>query len=382
MKWSSLSRRTRNRLFFAAIFVVAALGIATTVDSHFFAPGRSLAAMKAIQSDKRIIDVHEHIQSLNEVQKMIAAMDAVGIQKTVLMGSSWFTLTLNQKVGFTRYDENNEELLRICKQYPGRFEAWPTVNPLDPEKLDKFKNLVGRGASGLKLYLGHGFKIKATDKYMFHTVPINDETMLPLYKYCEDNFIPVCLHVNPSPKTAPGFAEEFVSVLQKFPNLKLVCPHFMLSSEMSNRLKELLDTFPNLYTDVSFGYDDYFKEGLHRISKNPAKFQRLFAQYPDRFFFAADLVITNEEVKTQEWITSQYKAYIDMLSKQTYTTPMLRDEVLYGVALPPALLERILYKNFEKFLTLKPTNTKAGSVNWKRMRSTVDENAPKRPRRS
>ncbi|MCX5758863.1 MAG: amidohydrolase family protein, partial [Candidatus Hydrogenedentes bacterium] len=307
--------------------------------------------LKRIQEQRLIIDVHEHIASLEDVPKMLTAMDALGIGKTCLMGSSKFTLTLNPSIGFTGYDEVNEQLLRICEKYPGRFEAWPTMNPRDPDKLDKFKKLVERGAKGLKLYLGHGFVIKKTNQYMFHTTAIDDPGMLPVYQYCQDNFIPICLHVNPSPKT-PGFAEEFVAMLNAYPDLKVVCPHFMLSSILQTRLEELLDTYPNLYTDVSFGHDDFLRDGLRRISKFPTKFRALFAKYPTRFMFSTDLVITPEAEKTVEWIEDRYSAYLTMLTQDRYTTPVLPHDSLRGLGLEPKLLERVLYKNFQDFAAL------------------------------
>ncbi len=313
------------------------------------------------------INIHEHIQSEAEVPKLLAVMDALGIERTVLVGSSWFTITLNEDVGFTRYDENNEALLRIVERYPGRFEAWPTVNPEDPDMLAKFQSLVDRGATGLKLYLGHGFKSKKTGKYFFHTRPLDDPKMLPLYAYCEKHFVPVCFHVNPGPKT-PGFAEEFIAVLTQFPDLKVICPHFMLSSIKDSRLREFLDTFPNLYSDISFGHDDYLKAGLKRISRDPAKYRGLFMTYPDRFMFGTDCVITANERKDETWIRARYRSYLDMLRKETYQTPLLPRQTLHGLNLAPDLLDRILHANYETFLARKPTSTQiTRTIDWSHM---------------
>ena len=316
-----------------------------------------------IQAECLILNDHEHIQSINEAPRMVGAMDQLGIKRVALMGSSWFTITLNPAVGFTRYDENNEELLKICQEYPGRFEAWPTVDPHDPEKLEKFKDYMSRGATGLKLYLGHGFIIPKTNKYMFHTMAVDDPRMFPLYEYCQENFIPVDLHVNPGP-TRPGFMQEFVAMLYQFPDLKVVCPHFMLSTIQymksktgSSRLEQFLDTFPNLYTDTSFGHDDFLVPGLKRLSKERDRFRALFKKYPTRIFYSTDLVVTQIDFKSQQWIYDRFKAYLDMLAKDTYTTPIMPDETLRGLALPPNLLERALYKNYEDFLASRPRNT-------------------------
>ena len=364
------------------VYLLAAVLIAGVVGATVFfrytgAGGSNAKLVQQVLAERRIVDVHEHIRAVEDVPKMLAAMDAVGIGKTCLMGSSLFTLTLNPSVGFSKTDENNEQLMKICEQYPGRFEAWPAMDPQDPHKLEKFQALVQRGAQGLKLYLGHGYIIKKTDKYIFHTVAMDDPQMLPVYKYCSDSFIPVVLHVQPDRKLGPGFLEEFVAVLMEFPAMKLVCPHFMLSSKSPKRLHELLDTFPNLYSDVSFGHDDFLIPGLKRISDSPQRFRDLFAKYPNRFMFSTDLVVTDEPIKTQQWIQERFQAYFDMLTKQTYATPLIPGETLNGLNLPPAMLERIFYKNYEDFLALKPANAKANkSIEWSKLGGSPIDRKP------
>ncbi len=324
----------------------------------------------------RVVNAHEHIESLEEAPKLLAVMDRIGFAKTVLVGSSRFTITLDQRHGFEGIDANNEELMKIADAYPGRFEAWPTVDPRDPTKLEKFKGLVARGATGLKLYLGHGFVSELTGDWMFHLVALDDPGMLPLYAYCEREFIPVCYHVNPGPKT-PGLAEEFVAVLDRFPDLKVNCPHFMLSSIRDSRLREFLDTYPNLVTDVSFGHDDYLKQGLRRISANRGKFRGLFTAYPNRFLYATDCVITSARRKTEDWIEIRFRAYLDMLTADSYTTPLLPGERLRGLALPDELAEAILFRNYESFVAGRPRGTRIErEIDWERAGLTPSERRP------
>ena len=168
------------------------------------------------------------------------------------------------------------------------WEAWPTIDPEDPDKLGKLKNYVANGASGLKLYLGHGHRERNPPGYFFHKMPMDDPKMVPVYAYVQANNIPVMFHVNPGP-TKPGFAKEFISVLKQFPDMKVIAPHFILSSIKESRLREFLDTFPNLYSDISFGRDPYLRRGLTRISKRPQKFHNLFTAYPNRFMFGSDV---------------------------------------------------------------------------------------------
>jgi PAS domain-containing protein len=134
------------------------------------------------------------------------------------------------------------------------------------------------------------------------------------------------------------------------------------------RLRELLDCFPNLYTDIGFGFEDYLKQGMERISKDPRKFTEIFTKYSGRIMFATDLVIDASKVKTQQWIADRFKTYMDMLTQQTYTSPVMPGETLKGLALPPAILERVLYKNYEEFVKSRPKGTKVQPVSWTRMK--------------
>jgi len=323
----------------------------------------------------RIINVHEHIQSLDQAKVHLTVMDKLGVERMALLGSSWFTITLRDEVGFTRYDENDEELMKIVRTYPGRFDAWPVINPVDPDKLDKFKALMDRGATGLKLFIGHGYTTRKTNEYIFHPIAMDDPQMMPVYDHCEKNGIPVLIYVNPSP-VKPGFCEEFVSVLQQFPDMVVNCPHFMLSSIKDSRLREFLATFPNLYTDISFG-DAFMKAGFTRISKNPTKFRKLFMDYPDRFMFGTDLVLTEARHKSEEWVHNQFQAYLDMLTRETYTTPCIPGETLRGVALSKELLDGVLFRNYDKFLARKPRGTKiARAINWSNMGVTPTRREP------
>jgi len=316
-------------------------------------------------AERRIVNAHEHIQSAREVGKLKAVMDQLGIGRTLLFGSSWFTITLNPDHGFTRYDQNNAAIMRIIEAEPQRFEAWPTLDPRDPDKLAKIRGLVAQGAKGVKLYLGHGYVDKGTDAYLFHAMAMDDPAMLPFYAWCQENFVPIMYHVNPY---KPGFAEEFIAVLTQFPDLKVIAPHFILSSIKSTRLREFLDTFPNLYSDVSFGHDDFLTKGLKRISRNPGKFKKLFRAYPDRFMFGTDLVVTEHPRKSTAWMSARVRAYLNMLAAESYEVDFLPGKRLNGLALSGEALERILYRNYEDFMAARPRGTRiTRAIDWSRM---------------
>jgi predicted TIM-barrel fold metal-dependent hydrolase len=189
--------------------------------------------------------------------------------------------------------------------------------------------------------------------------------MLAFYAWCQANFVPVMLHVNPY---IPGFAEELIAVLKRYPDLKVIAPHFILSSILDSRLQELLDTFPNLYSDISFGHDDFLTAGLKRISNNQKKFKRLLEKYPQRFIFGTDLVITEHVRKDVPWMTQRYRAYLNMLSSDTYETTLIPGQRLRGVSLAGEALEGVLYRNYTDFMALRPKGTRiVRKIDWTRM---------------
>ncbi|MBX3180885.1 MAG: amidohydrolase family protein [Candidatus Hydrogenedentes bacterium] len=333
----------------------------------------SYLTIPRLVEEKRIVNAHEHIQGEENLEALLSQMDALGIGKTVLVGSPWFTFALYERAGFTRYDENNAALVAMAQAHPDRLEAWPTLNPTDPDKLEKLKALVAEGATGLKLYLGHGYTTRQ-NTYIFRPVAMDDPGMMPVYAYLAEQHLPVCLHVNPA---KPGFLDEFVAVLTRYPDLKVNTPHYFLSSMAHSRLREMLRTFPNMYVDISFGHDDYLKTGLDRVSKNPAGFRALFEEFPDRFIFGTDYVITSLRPQPLAWYRTRTAAYLDMLSRDQYTTELLPGRTLRGLALPAPLLENILYRNYERFRALKPSGTQiTRALDWSRLNVRPVTRAP------
>ncbi|MFP4500097.1 MAG: amidohydrolase family protein [Candidatus Hydrogenedentota bacterium] len=329
-----------------------------------------LEALERIQEAQLIVNAHEHAENIDDVERLQPANEAHGIGMTVLLGSSHFTITLNPRVGFTRYDEYNDNMLEIAQEYPDHFQAWPTISPTDPMMVTKLDAYMQQGASGLKLYTGHGYVSPVDNTYLFHPIAMDDARMFPLYEYLEKNNVPTIWHVNPY---KIGFAQEFIEVLRLFPDMRVICPHFMLSSIKDSRLREYLDTFPNLYSDVSFGHDDFLIAGLKRISGSPDKFRDIFNTYPDRFMFGTDLVVTNHPVKTTEWLGERMQAYLDMLTKETYTVSFIKGDdgepaVLNGLEITSPLLDNILYHNFNRFMASDPEGTEiTREINWSRI---------------
>ncbi|WP_455392402.1 amidohydrolase family protein [[Eubacterium] cellulosolvens] len=305
-----------------------------------------------------IINGHEHIQNFEQGEKWLAAMDQVGVSTTVMLGSPDATFYLKPSGHFNKYKENNEELFKLVDKYPENFIAYPTIYTYDENKLDLLKNYIKRGALGLKLFNGH-FAV-----FYEHLGPLNESSMFSVYEYCEKEHIPIIYHIHLGQEK---LQKEFEEILEAFPNLIMNVPHFMLSSinlwqtNGQGRLRYYLETYPNLYTDVSFGY--WVKDGLWRISNHTEVFRDFMIEFQDRFTFGTDMVCTREKRKTVEWVANLTQGYIDILEKTHFNltvTPDVEGDfngdapgTHNGMNLPKSVLDKIYYDNMVKFLNFR-----------------------------
>ena len=297
----------------------------------------------------RMIDVHEHVQSEDQLKVLIPAMKKHNVKTVFLLGTPMETILLNGQKTFTKYDENNAEILKIANRDPNRFKAFCTIDPRDPKKLVKLKQCMLSGGTGLKLYNGNGFF------YDTFKTPLDSRSMFSIYDYAEREGVPIIFHVN-----GGKYLNEFESVLNRFPNLKINVPHFMLLSSRPNQLIRIFDKYPNLYTDTSFGFIDFTVQGFERFSKQSNLYRELIEKYADRILFATDEVLTNTDGKEADYMKKRLKCYRDFLEKEKYRCPLVDEwyrqkgqeppEAYSGMNLGKEVLKKIYRENPQRFL--------------------------------
>jgi len=331
----------------------------------------------------RIIDAHEHIQSINEASALREINDNLGISKTILVASPAETLGTVPAGNFSRYHENNEAILSISKKFPDQFIPFCTLDTRQAFALSYLKKCLSNGGKGLKLYNGHS---------QFYDVlkgPLDNPRLDPLYSFLNGTELPVLYHIN-----IAKYEEELNRLLKKFPKLRIEIPHFMVSSANLTRVSEFFNKYPNLYTDISFGAPEFMADGLLRISHQHEEFTEFFTTYAERILFGADIVITSNKTKNPEMIKDILQCYISLLEKDYYACkPMvelystkadathrkltlcqkrgkmdclpLRLEYernldlaeesshLQGLELPPEILNQIFETNADRFLKTK-----------------------------
>lgn len=308
----------------------------------------------------KIVNAHDHLYREQDLGKYLAAAEEMDIERTLFVASSTYTF-----LGAGHEKETNqgnawssEEILRCAEKYPGKIIPFVTLHPDDQDKVALLESYKERGAAGLKLYTGHG---------NFYDRPLDAPEMLPVYEWCEANRFPLCWHVN-----LTRYADEFTRVMLKYPKLKVIVPHigqafYNPQGREMEVIQKLLDLYPGVFVDLSFGTRQILVAGLDRVSQQNAAFRAFIDKYPDRVLWGTDMVVTGNTEKTQAWITSILRACRDMLEKETYTFWMAAEGsgyetaqtknaygVLRGLALPEEQLRKIYETNYDRFMALEP----------------------------
>ena len=306
--------------------------------------------------DFKVVNAHEHLMSRKFLTKYLRAAEETGVASTLFVASSEYTLKGGSADQTRGNDENTEEILAAAREHPGMIIPFCTIHPGDPEKLDKIKKFAAEGAKGLKLYTGHG---------NFYKQPLDAPDMMPVYAYCEEARFPICWHVN-----LIKYAAEFERVMQKYPKLIVIVPHFGVAffhprEAPFQELQRLMQTYPNLYTDTSFGTRSILIDGLEAVSHDPQPFRDFIAKFSDRVLFGTDMVITGNKEKTEKWIADVIRACREILEQDTFTFYMgakgspyasrksdNENGVFHGLALDDDTLRKIYETNFERLMAL------------------------------
>lgn len=314
--------------------------------------GRLTEEVRARRQNFNIINAHEHVQNEECLPLLRKAMGDCQVQKMVMLGTPDFTFFLKTEYGFTGYEKNNDFIVKLSQDYPNEFAALVTLDPLDDHKTEKLRRYKEEGIAGVKLYNGHG-----TFYDLFFKMSLIDAGMMEIYAFCEQEQLPILYHIN-----AGRFLTDFEHILQEFPNLIIIAPHFMMSTSNLNRLNRFMREYPQLYLDISFGHPDFLVAGFDRISNFHKDFRDFVIKYRDRITYGTDLVVTTYLAKSRAYIDDVQLAYMDLLEKEEFKLPpsiynmMSRGAaknidinwIYHGLNLDEETLKMIYHDNAEK----------------------------------
>lgn len=235
-----------------------------------------------ITPDDYVEMVRDRIDPTGE--KLIAAMDEAGIDKSVIFGVDWaYGVTGEPKV---QNREQNRYLAEYAKEYEGRFIPLAALDPRRPDVIRQATEAIEEwGMKGFKLMPSAGFRP-------------NDPLCFPFYEKCAEWQVPIMFHSGglefnweySSPNLIASAAEEF-------PEVKMIMAHAGLESWEQCRLA--CAALPNVFMDISIRQFDY--------QINREKFYGWLRDMIDwtgpwKILFATDAPLPTFYLPTKDWV--------------------------------------------------------------------------------
>lgn len=301
------------------------------------------------------IDVHNHQFNMpnQDLNELVEAMNAMNMQIMVNLSG--------RGRGSTEHLKGSLENVRNTA--PERFLVFTNIdlNGIDEpgwteNAVRQLEEDVAMGASGLKIYKSQG---------MFNTdgqgnrITIDDPRIDPVWAKCGELNIPVLIHaadpksfwdphdennerwlelkVRPGRKRGPDNPapwEEIIAeqhhIFEKHPETKFINAHLGWYGNDLRTLGELLDKFPNMYTEIG--------AVIAELGRQPRMAKAFLTQYQDRVLFGKDA-----------WNPEEYHTYFRVLETADEYFPYYKRYHafwrMYGLDLDDEVLKKIYYKN-------------------------------------
>ncbi len=264
------------------------------------------AAPARVTSER--FDMHVHLVE-DAVGELLAALDRHGIGQAVVLASPHLDPAHPPADGddaFAGWRAANERLLAQTSAHRDRLLPFVTLDPAQVEA-GEVEGWLGRGACGVKLYIGH---------HDLRRRPLADPSHEALFTLLEQRRVPLLLHVNTF-----RFEDELGALLTAHPGLEVVCAHLCGSRTDLDRLERLLHTYPGLRVDTSHGAGPPGVEGFANLERERERMRRLIHAEPGRFLFGSDLVTAtvagNREATRVDW-DRQIAANVGLLAAGSF----------------------------------------------------------------
>ena len=248
------------------------------------------------------------------------------------------------------------------KNYPGiKIRAFGCFHEDDIYKdvpyEEQYKLLMALGCDGIKFIqmkpdrrklIGKGINHPSYDKAF--SMMEEDGTPVTIHSGDPQNFwdignigIPGRYYGDGTFLSAEELYREDFEMLDRHPRLNVTFAHFFFLSEDIDRVRGLLEKYPNLKLDLTPGVEMF--EGF---SKDIDRWHDLFEEYSDRIMFGTDI---GDENKTERnfSLTVCLREYL-CHDRSEYIMPMYYGYRVKGMDLSDDAFEKICYSNYIRFV--------------------------------
>jgi len=304
-----------------------------------------------------IIDMHSHpyAKTAQEIEAWVGNMDAVGIERTMIL-----TMTTG-----TEFDETYQKYAK----HPERFEIWcgfdftgydkPGFGPAAVKELERCRQAGARGVGEIH-DKGQGLRSGKSKAPGMHP---DDARMDSLFEKCGELGMPISLHVadpiwmyqkmdrhndglmnayewrldnQPNIVGLSGMVDIFERTLARHRNTTFIACHFMNLDYDLGRLGEVLERNPNLYADISARYAE-----TAPIPRFAAQF---YEKHADRLVYGTDMGVD----KAMYRVTFRI---LESLDEHFYETEQFSYHwSLNGLGLSDAILRQVYHENAVRLL--------------------------------
>ena len=339
------------------------------MDFESYNPPSTLVVPENIVTSAKFpfIDVHNHQWGLDDekISNLVSEMDDLNMGVMVNLSGRGFNRE-TRDVGSQKYlSDMVENTQRVAK---GRMIVFTNVSFVGigqkgwaESAVKQLEEDVKNGANGLKIYKSLGLRnVDSSGK----RVAIDDERLDAIWAKCGELGIPVLIHAaDPKPfweshddqnerwlelKLRPGRKrsdtnpvpwEQIISeqhnIFKKHSNTKFINAHLGWYANNLDKLGEILDLYPNMYTEIG--------AVIAELGRQPRRAKKFFDKYQDRVMFGKDSY--NKE---------QYYTYFRVLETADEYFPYYKKYhaywKMYGLDLSDEILRKLYYKNALKVI--------------------------------
>jgi predicted TIM-barrel fold metal-dependent hydrolase len=311
-----------------------------------------------------VVDVHNHLGAgkarltPQTVNRYLTEMAEAGVRTVVNLDGGWG-------------ERLTETLAALDLAHPGRFLTFAQVNfegVDDPDwgqrEAKRLDESFRAGAKGLKFHKSLGLRYRYQDGRL---MPIDDPKLDAVWETCAKHRRPVVIHIaDPAAfftpldrfnerwhelNSNPGwlfFGKDFPRrqdlldqlhrVIAKHPKTTFINTHFGNNAEDLAAVADKLDKYPNMFVDID--------ARISELGRQPYTARRFFLKYQDRIMFGTDTTPRRDAYRVYFRFLETDDEYFDCSAshhRQGFWN-------IYGIFLPPEVLEKVYRKNAERVL--------------------------------
>ncbi len=302
------------------------------------------------------IDYHNHLDALDP-REVLRVMDSCGIERIVNITMKTGDAALDIVRKFKSVDAHRFATIGWMDWSGVESPHFPVISC---ERLEK---LVEQGARGIKFWKDLGLTVRDGEG---HLLRIDDERLAPIFEKAAELGIPVMFHTaDPDAFFLPvdNYNERYEElaahpdwsfygaqytkqelldqrdhVIARHPKTTFVAAHVAESSENLARVTKLLQTYSNLFVDISARASE--------LGRQPYSAREFFLQFPDRILFGSDLLPEEQMYRLYFRFletADEYFEYPSHASRQGRWN-------IYGLHLPDDVLRKVYRENALRLL--------------------------------